>query len=107
MEAFQVKLTKDEELISTLTIVIEGDGAELHQEVYKFTPSIYKEMLSAFNDLKEKLKQHYNTKQLIIGVEDKDYSDKLGKYWSMLGFNDRQDSFNLNGKTYIYRKMGV
>lgn len=55
----------------------------IHNNVYKFSKSIFRKMLIEFQNLKSILKEDFFVNKIIVCAKR---DDKLSKYWKMFGF---------------------
>ena len=106
METFYINLKRDDEIVSKVTVCIQDGVAEIHQDVYKFTLGIYRDFLLAFEDLKEKLKEHYNVHRLITATTQLNMNSKMKKYWKLLGFFE-VEKLNISGLDLVYSQMEI
>lgn len=85
-EWWKASLVEDGEIVSILTLKPHNDNCMVvHQEVFKWSPKIYKAFKEAFKLIQEGVKAQAKT-HLITICESKDDWVKKQKYWKMMGF---------------------
>jgi len=75
---------RGDELISVADIDRHGVQAVIHQQVFRFGPSVLQELRGHFEDLRRDLRAE-GVEQIVVMTDR--YTSKTGRYWRMMGFH--------------------
>lgn len=92
-----------DKLIATMEALVYGEGCLIHNRVFVWSKSLYREYWLYFQKVREVLRGE-GIRFLFTGSGDCDR--KLRRYWEMMGFN-RFGELTRDGKPVLYAIMEV
>lgn len=104
METRTFHLMYKNKIASEIILAIEGDKAEVHQEVYIWNVNTFLLTRQWLDEIRVVLRDHYDVHQ-IITASDNTEDKKFRKYLEMMGFTWKLIEKDSN--TYIFAETEV